>query len=355
MMFTLAQLAQIAGGKLKGDGDVLIRGAAILRDAQAGEITFCDRAELLREVATSSASAVLVPPTLTTDRMATITVDDVAGAFARIVFHYRPPRSQRTIGISRGAYVSRFAKLADDVEVHSGATIGDDVTIARGCVIHSGVHIMAGSKIAEDVTIYPGAVLYENTIVGARCIIHANAALGPFGFGYGSSTGVHVLSPQLGYVHLEADVEVGAGTTIDRGTYGPTVVGEGTKIDNMVQIAHNVRIGRHNLICAQVGLAGSATTGDYVVFAGQVGVKDHTNIGHQVMIGAKAGVSSDVPSGETWMGVPAGPAKEQKSRVVALARLPEMRKELRDLQKQVAELLAEREQQQHPRPHRDAA
>jgi UDP-3-O-[3-hydroxymyristoyl] glucosamine N-acyltransferase len=156
-------------------------------------------------------------------------------------------------------------------------------------------------------------------------------------------------------VHIEADVEIGAGTTIDRGTYGPTVVGQGTKIDNMVQIAHNVRIGRHNLICAQVGLAGSATTGDYVVFAGQVGVKDHTNIGHQVMVGAKAGVSSDIPSGQTWMGVPAGPAKEQKASVIALARLPEMRKELRDLQKQVAQLLAERDELQHPRPHRDAA
>jgi UDP-3-O-[3-hydroxymyristoyl] glucosamine N-acyltransferase len=355
MTFTLAQLAQIAGGSLRGDGDIVIRGAAILRDAQAGEITFCDRAELLQEVEASAASAVLLPSKLKTERMAVITVDDVASAFGRIVFHFRPPRTRRTIGISAGAHISRFARLADDVEVHAGATIGDDVAIARGCVIHSGVHIMAGSKIAEDVTIYPGAALYENTVVGPRSIIHSNAALGPFGFGYESSTGQHVLSAQLGFVVLEADVEIGAGTTIDRGTYGPTVIGQGTKIDNLVQIAHNCRIGRHNLICAQVGIAGSTTTGDYVVLAGQVGVKDHLHLGHQVIVGAKAGVTTDIPSGETWMGIPAGPGKAQKSQVVALTRLPEMRKELRELQKQIAELLAEREVRQNARPQRDAA
>jgi UDP-3-O-[3-hydroxymyristoyl] glucosamine N-acyltransferase len=345
-------LAHIAGGKLRGDGDAVIHGAAILRDAGPGEITFCDRSELLKEVEASSASAVLMPPKLKTDRMATITVDDVATAFGRIVFHFRPPRMRRSIGISPGAQVSRFAKLADGVEVHGGATIDDDVTLAAGCVIHGGVHIMAGCKIEEDVTIFPGAVLYEHTLVGQRCIIHAGAVLGAYGFGYESSTGKHVLSAQLGYVVLEADVEVGACTTIDRGTYGPTLIGQGTKIDNQVQVAHNCRIGKHNLICSQVGIAGSTTTGDYVVLAGQVGVKDHIHIGNRVIIGATSGVHCDVPDGEVWLGTPAAPAKAQRAQVMALAHLPEMRRELRTLQKQIAALLAEREAQ---RPQRDAA
>ena len=138
---------------------------------------------------------------------------------------------------------------------------------------------MAGSQIGPDVTIFPNAVLYENTVVGPRCVIHAGAVLGAYGFGYYCVDGRHQLSAQLGNVVLGADVEIGAGTTIDRGTYGPTIIGEGTKIDNQVMVAHNCRIGRHNMLCSQVGIAGSTTTGDYVVMAGQVGVRDHVHIG----------------------------------------------------------------------------
>ena len=146
---------------------------------------------------------------------------------------------------------------------------------------------MAGSQIGEEVTIFPNAVLYENTVVGPRCLIHANAVLGAYGFGYGFADGRHVLSAQLGNVVLGADVEIGAGSTIDRGTYGPTSIGEGTKIDDLVMVAHNCRIGRHNMLCSQVGIAGSTTTGDYVVMAGQVGVRDHVHIGD------RAGAGSD--------------------------------------------------------------
>ena len=157
---------------------------------------------------------------------------------------------------------------------------------------------MAGSQIGQDVTIFPNAVLYEDTVVGPRCVIHANAVLGAYGFGYGFADGRHVLSAQLGNVVLGADVEIGAGTTIDRGTYGPTVIGEGTKIDDLVMVAHNCRIGRHNMLCSQVGIAGSTTTGDYVVMAGQVGVRDHVHIGTGAVLGAMAGVTNDVPDGQ---------------------------------------------------------
>ena len=154
--------------------------------------------------------------------------------------------------------ISDTASLADDVEVHAGASIGDDVTVGRGSVIHAGVQIMAGCRIGEQVTIFPDVVLYENTEVRRRSIIHAGAIIGAYGFGYKCVNGRHRRGAQLGNVQIGEDVEIGANTTIDRGTYGPTVVGEGTKIDNQVMIAHNCRIGRHNMICSQVGIAGSS-------------------------------------------------------------------------------------------------
>lgn len=350
MSISLAQLAQLVGGTLVGDGDVTVTGAAILRDVQEGEITLCDRPGLVDQLDRCPAAAVIAPRGIQTDRIPYITVDDAAEAFSRAIYHFRPPRSRRSVGVSPHAHVSRFAQLADDVQVHPGATIGDDVTVGSGTVIHAGVHIMAGCRIGADVTIFPGAILYENTVVGWKCIIHGGAVLGAYGFGYDNVDGRHKLSPQLGYVVLEANVEVGACTTIDRGTYGPTVIGEGTKIDNQVMIAHNCRIGRHNILCSQVGIAGSCTTGDYVVMAGQVGVKDHVDVGSQVTIGAQAGVMGDVPDGEVYAGSPANPIKEEKARVVAYYKLPELRKQLRQLQKTIEQL-----QQSHAAQHSDAA
>jgi UDP-3-O-[3-hydroxymyristoyl] glucosamine N-acyltransferase len=199
--------------------------------------------------------------------------------------------------------------------------------------------VMAGSKIGPDVTIYANAVLYENTIVGARCVIHAGAVLGAYGFGYCCEEGRHQLSPQLGNVILEADVEIGAGTTIDRGTYGSTIIGEGTKIDNLVMVAHNCRIGRHNMLCAQVGIAGSTTTGDYVVMAGQAGVRDHVHVGARAMLGAKAGVMNDVPDDARVVGIPATPEREQMVKQAVFSRLPEMRQQLKKLQRTVDQLV----------------
>jgi UDP-3-O-[3-hydroxymyristoyl] glucosamine N-acyltransferase len=180
--------------------------------------------------------------------------------------------------------------------------------------------------------------LYEDTIVGDRCIIHAGAVIGAYGFGYLTEHGRHRLSAQLGHVEMESDVEIGACTTIDRGTYGPTAIGAGTKIDNLVQIAHNCRIGRHNLLCSHVGIAGSCTTGDYVVMAGQAGSRDHINIGDRVTVGAQAGIMHDIDDGETQVGSPATPVRQQMVMQAALSRLPEMRKELKALQHQVERL-----------------
>ena len=251
MQATLAELAALVDGRLSGDGSLAISGAASLADARPGEITLIDRPERIEALAGSRAAAVVAPRGDLAIRLPMIQVEDVHQAFAEIVSRFRPPRARKRVGISPEAVVSPTATIAEDVDIHPLATIGDEVQIGRGTIIHSGARIMAGTRIGEGVTIFPNAVLYEDTVVGPRCVIHACAVLGAYGFGYSSSDGRHRLSAQLGNVILEAEVEIGAGTTIDRGTYGPTLIGEGTKIDNQVMIAHNCRIGRHNVLCAR--------------------------------------------------------------------------------------------------------
>lgn len=338
MQAKLAELAALVGGRLIGDGDLVIHGAAPLGDAKPGEITLIDKPERSGLLASSRASAVVAPRSLVSDQLPAIQVDDVHQAFSLIVARFRPPRTSRRVGVSPAAVISPTAKLGNNLHICPLATIGDEVEIGDGSTIHSGVQIMAGSKIGPEVTIFPNAVLYEDTIVGPRCVIHAGAVVGAYGFGYCCQEGRYRLSAQLGNVILEADVEIGAGSTIDRGTYGPTIIGEGTKIDNQVMIAHNCRIGRHNMICAQVGIAGSTTTGDYVVMAGQVGVRDHVHIGAQAVLGAMAGVMNDVPDGARVVGIPATPEREQMIKQAALTRLPEMRRQLKRLQYTVDEL-----------------
>ena len=341
MQATLAELAALVDGLLTGDGDLVIQGAATLRDAQPGEITLVDGDEANRSLADSRAAAVVVPKALLPEGLPVIQVDDVHRAFSAIVGFFRPARTEKRTGVSPLAAVSPTAKLADDVQVHPQATIGDDVVIGAGSTIHSGVQIMAGSQIGQNVTIFPNAVLYENTVVGPRCVVHGAAVLGAYGFGYALVDGCHELSAQLGNVVLGADVEIGAGTTVDRGTYGPTVIGEGTKIDDLVMVAHNCRIGRHNMLCSQVGIAGSTSTGDYVVMAGQVGVRDHVHIGQGAVLGAMAGVTNDVPDGYRMIGIPATPEREQKIKQAALSKLPEMRRQLKKLQRTVDALSEE--------------
>jgi UDP-3-O-[3-hydroxymyristoyl] glucosamine N-acyltransferase len=343
MAATLEFLAKLVGGELHGDGHTPIDAAAPLAEAVGGAVTLIDRAEMLAKLAEAKAAAVVAPNRIERGSLAipAILVDDAHEAFSAIVQHFRPPRSANRVGVSPAAHVSPTARLDDDVDVHPGATIGEDVSIGRGSTIHAGVHIMAGCQIGAGTTIFPNCVLYENSVVGERVILHAGTVIGSYGFGYKQQAGAHHRTAQLGYVRIENDVEIGANATIDRGSYGATVIGEGTKLDNLVMIAHNCHIGRHNLICSQVGIAGSSTTGDWVVMAGQVGVRDHVHIGNGAVLGAMAGITNDVPDGACMMGIPATPEREQKLKQAALAKLPEMRKELKALHQMVASRLAD--------------
>jgi len=331
MAITLADLAAILGGTPVGDPALVVTGAATLETAAPTEITLVDAADKLHLLGRSRAAAAIVPTGSGVLDRATIEVADVHAAFAATIVHFRPPRVRPRAGVSPQACVDPSATFGADVEVHPAATVGADCEIGAGVTIHSGARLMAGCRIGAGTTIFPNAVLYENTVVGARCIIHAGAILGAYGFGYRPTPAGYHLSAQLGWVELADDVEIGAATTIDRGTYGPTVIGAGTKLDNLVMIAHNVRLGRHNMICSQVGVAGSTTTGDWVVMAGQVGVRDHVHIGDKAVLGARSGVSNDVEAGKTVLGEPAIDLRDRKLQLATITKLPEMRKDLKQL------------------------
>ena len=339
MSITLASLAATVGGSLVGgDPSRPLLGAATLETAGADDVTLVDAADKLHLLAKSRAAAVIVPVGTGTVDRPSIEVADVHAAFAAAITTFRPQRPMPRIGVSRQAAVDPAARLAADVDVHPFATIGADVDIAAGVTVHSGARIMAGCRIGAGSVVFPNAVLYENTVVGERCVIHANAVLGAHGFGYKAGADGYTISAQLGWVELGDDVEIGAATTIDRGTYGPTVIGSGTKIDNLVMIAHNCRVGRHAMICSQVGVAGSTTTGDWVVMAGQVGVRDHVHIGDKAVLGARSGVSNDIEPGKIVLGEPAIDLRDRKLQLAAMSKLPEMRRELKQLTARVAGL-----------------
>ncbi|MDR2641422.1 MAG: UDP-3-O-(3-hydroxymyristoyl)glucosamine N-acyltransferase [Planctomycetaceae bacterium] len=335
---TLAELAQMVGGECHGDGAVVIEAVAPIQNATHSDITFLERAERKNLLKNCQAGAVIVPTGLELEQFSTIHVSNVVESFRKIVNYFSPPRDESVKGISKRASIHTTVKFGTGVSIGDFAVIEEDVELGDNVQIHSGVLIRAGSKIGDDSIIFPNTVLYRNTIVGKRAIIHSGAVIGAFGFGYDSSGNTHKLSPQLGNVVIGDDVEIGSCSTIDRATYGSTIIGDGTKIDNLVMIAHNCKLGKHNLICAHTGIAGSTTTGDYVTMAGRVGVKDHVHIGNRAVLGAMAGIMNNVSDDANLVGIPATPVGEQFRIQSVIAKLPEMRKELKELQKLVEKL-----------------
>jgi UDP-3-O-[3-hydroxymyristoyl] glucosamine N-acyltransferase len=254
-------------------------------------------------------------------------------AFADIVRHLRARPSEPHGDVSPAAHVHPSARLGAGVTVGPFAVIGEGAEIGANTAVHAGASVGRFCRIGCDVVLYPRVVLYDDCVIGDRVILHAGAVIGADGFGYRTVRGQHHKVPQQGWVEVEDDVEIGANSTVDRGTFGPTRIGAGTKIDNQVMIGHNCRIGKHNLFCSQVGIAGSCTTGDHVVMAGQVGVADHVTIGSRVMIGAQSGVSTDLGSDLHVLGAPAIPATDQMRLLINLKKLPELREEVKRLKK----------------------
>lgn len=340
-MRRLGELSQLVEGEVTARPDLEISGAASISRAGPTEITFVAAPKYVEAFLESDAAAAVVCFDAGITEKPCIQVDDVEACFAEIVELFQPPVEREKIGVSRQAIVSPSARIADDVCIHPGAVVMDNVEIGYGSVIYPNVTVMENCKVGANVRIFPNSVLYENTVIGDRSVIHAGVILGAFGFGYRSNSGQHVLSSQLGNVVIGDDVEIGANSTIDRGTYDATTVGSGTKLDNLVMIGHNCVIGEHNLLCSQVGVAGSCTTGDYVVMGGQVGMADHLNIGAHVSVGAKSGLMHDIEEGQKYFGIPARPAREEMQLLANRAKLPEMRKTVKQLVKQVDQLTQE--------------
>jgi UDP-3-O-[3-hydroxymyristoyl] glucosamine N-acyltransferase len=339
---SLSELASFVGGNLIGNADVLISGVAPIQSATESDITFLEKAERTSFLKDCKAGCVIVPlgaklcPEI--ENFPVIQVENVLESFKQIALLFSPQRDENVHGISSNAVISPSAVLGKNAAVGHCAVIEDEVQIGDNVVIHSGVQIKAGSKIGNDTAIFSNAVLYRNTQVGERCVIHSNSVIGAFGFGYDSSSGQHKLSPQLGNVVIGNDVEIGSCSTVDRATYGSTIIGDGTKIDNLVMIGHNCKLGKYNLICAHTGIAGSTTTGDYVVMAGRVGVKDHVHIGSGAVLGAMSGILASVPENARLVGIPATPEKEQMRIQVALHRLPELQKEFKKMSQEIESL-----------------
>lgn len=335
---TLGQIALRLKGEVLGNADLEIRGAAALVKAGPNEITFAGDAKHLRRLTHSQAGACLVARKHRTSsllqgaRQALLFVDDPQDGFIAVMRQFRAEPPRPAAGISPSAVISPSARIGPGCNIYPGVYIGDNVVIGSRCDLYPGVYVGPDCRIGDDCQLHPNVVLYHEVRLGARVIIQASAVLGADGFGFRFRQGSYEKIPQLGWVEVHDDCEIGAGSTIDRGMIGPTVVGTATKLDNQVMIGHNCELGRHNVFAAQVGLAGSVTTGEYVRCAGQVGVADHVHLGRGCTLGAKAGVHKDIPAGDTQIGYPARPEQEQLRIVMATGKVPEMRKTLRELE-----------------------
>jgi UDP-3-O-[3-hydroxymyristoyl] glucosamine N-acyltransferase len=344
-MKTVTEIASVVQGQVVGDGSRLVHDVAPLDQADAGHIVYIDAPHRIKGWVHSRATALLVQghlvDQLPADDRPKILVSHPQEAFIKLMLHFRPPRARAEIGISPQAFVSPSARIAEGTNIYPGAYIGDDVVIGSGCDIHPFAVIGTDCTIGERCTLHPHVVLYPDTVLGNGVVLHAGAVIGADGFGYRFDGSQFRHLPHTGRAVLCDNVEIGAVATVDRAMVGETVIGEGTKIDNLVMIAHNCRIGRHNVFASQVGLAGSVQTGDYTRFAGQVGVADHIKIGNRCSLGAKAGLNDDVPDGQSYHGYPAGPEREQIKVHLAARRLPEMRTQFKEMQSRVAELEAQ--------------
>lgn len=319
---TLRELADIIGAEVVGDGAVAVSGINTLEDARPGQLTFLANPKYEKQLDCTQASAVIVGANSKFSRLPVLRAKDPQLAYQRAVVALHGYRRHPHAGIHSAAHVDPTAKLGENAVVYPGVFIGPGVTIGRDCVL------------------YPNVVIYERCMLGDRVIVHAGTVIGADGFGYATSAGVHHKIPQVGNVVIEDDVEIGANCTIDRAALGSTLVGKGTKIDNLVTLGHNVRTGPGCIIVAQAGVAGSTTLGHHVVLGGQVGVAGHIEIGDGTMAGAQCGIISSVEAGQIVLGAPHMPAREAR-RVYAIFReLPELVQRIKELEKFVEKTTA---------------
>src|SRR3954466_16144162 len=317
---SIGEIVDFVGGEFGGDRNGAISSVASLGKAEADQLAFLSNRKYATELAATKAGAILVPKKLEGADSRWIRVDDPYFAFAKIMARWFSNRPMPK-GVSARAVVADSAKLGKNITLGHFAVIGENVVIGNNVTIFQNVSIEEGSVIGDDCIIYPNVVIYDDSRIGNRCIIHSGVVIGSDGYGFATHDGKHHKIPQVGIVRIEDDVEIGAGTTIDRAALGETVIGEGTKIDNLVQIGHNVKVGKHCLLVSQVGIAGSTELGDYVAVAGQSGFSGHLKIGNRVQVAAKSAVLDDVPDDTKVMGSPAVPFTEFARRQAVVKKL----------------------------------
>lgn len=333
----LEKVAELVAGTLKGDGSVEISGVQGIEQAQAGQITFLSKKKFLDELNRSQASAVLVDESADTS-IPQIIVASPELAFARLVREFHPEPKPEP-GIHDQAVIGKNVKLGGQVTLSAGVCIGDDVQIGDHVHMYPGVVVGKGCRIGSHTVIHPNVTLYRNTELGSHVILHAGVVIGSDGFGYTlDEKGAHYKINQIGRVVIEDHVEIGANSCVDRAAMGTTLIKQGTKIDNLVQVAHNCTVGEHSILVAQVGVAGSCTLGHHVVLAGQVGVGDHVTLGDQVTLTARSGTFRSIESNSVYGGHPALPLGEWKKYVSVLPKLPQLARKVRDLETRLKEI-----------------
>jgi len=336
---TLKELAEYLGGTVRGDDSCRVSGLAPLEAAGADSITFLANPKYASKVAETGAGAVLMAPGGEGYGRNVIEVANPYLAFAKLLtLFYVQPHTPR--GVMPEACVGVGVSLGEDITIYPGAIIGDNVTLGDGCVIHPGAVIYAGVTIGDNTTIHANAVVRERCRIGKRCVLQPGAVIGSDGFGYAPDGSSYYPIPQIGIVVLEDDVEIGANTCIDRAALEVTLIRRGTKLDNLVQIAHNCQIGEDCMIVSQVGISGSTKIGNHVTLAGQVGVAGHLTIGDNVIVGAQSGVPGSLPANAFYSGSPVIPHKDWLKSMAVVANLPDLRKTVASLEKRIAGLEA---------------
>ncbi len=336
-MITLKEIAEIVDGRLIGDGSVPISGVAGIKESKAGDITFVASSQYAKFIGASEASAFIMGDDLETKvgvGRNIILVKNAAQGYLKVASLFSPAR-EIPRGIHPTAVVSEDVMLGEGVAISSFVYVGKGAVIDRDVTIYPFVYIGDDVRIGEGTTIYPHVTLYRGTVMGKRVTIHGGTVIGADGFGYIWDGSRHAKIPQLGIVEIGDDVEIGANASVDRASLGKTVIGRGVKIDNLVQIAHNVSIGENSIIVSQVGIAGSAVIGNNVVLAGQAGVKDHAVVGNNVKAGGGTGITKDVPENSLIMGYPHLPHREWAKQQSYLKRLPRLFEKMKYLEKKL--------------------
>jgi UDP-3-O-[3-hydroxymyristoyl] glucosamine N-acyltransferase len=334
---TIAEIAAYVNGRVIGDPKTVILNLSGIDEASTGDLTFVANPKYRDRLESTGASAILVGPDNECSGKNLIIVDDPYAAFGRLLRLFYS-ETEMWKGISGQAFIDADADVSPDAVVYPGVYIGPRAKIDKKAVLYPGVFIGPDVRIGEETVLYPNVVVYRRCMIGRRVILHAGVIIGADGFGFALPGQANAKIPQIGIVQIDDDVEVGANTTIDRGTLDKTWIKKGAKIDNLVQIAHNVVIGENAIIVSQVGISGSTKIGDSVIIGGQAGLVGHIAIGSGAMIAARAGVHDDVPAGQIVSGTPHMPHRQWLRMVAVMPKLPEIRKTVKSLTMRIEEL-----------------